>query len=213
MDPEIWSKMVVVPLSALRVRVAKYDLVLREAPLQATRAMHTILTSMLLFRCWHCNARFPTWHPAYDPTAVLDLELCKSGSSGLAVCDVQVAVWDDFPRMPGAVRVGAQASEPEVAEIHTGVCKSCQLDIEQQSNEQACLASADWNYVEQRVVPKMSYLNNMDPCWNFPHSELGELFASATVTEGMLIALEHMQVSFVTVRKTGLEKFRKNTIS
>ena len=33
MDPEILRKMVVVPLSALQVRVAKYDVVLREAPL------------------------------------------------------------------------------------------------------------------------------------------------------------------------------------
>ena len=39
------------------------------------------------------------------------------------------------------------------------------------------------------------------------------MFASATVTESMLIALEHMQVSFVTVAKTGLERFKKNTIS
>ena len=97
MDPEILSKMVVVPLSAVRARVAKYDVVLREAPLQATRAMHTILTRMLMFRCWHCNARFPTFHPAYDPTEALELELCRLGSSGLAACDVQVAVWDDFP--------------------------------------------------------------------------------------------------------------------
>ena len=51
MDPEILRKMVVVPLSALQVRVAKYDVVLREAPLQATRAMHMILTNMVMFRC------------------------------------------------------------------------------------------------------------------------------------------------------------------
>ena len=37
--------------------------------------------------------------------------------------------------------------------------------------------------------------------------------ANATVTESMLVALEHMQVSYVTVRKTGLERFKKNTIS
>ena len=39
LDPEILSEMIVVPLSALRVGVAKYDVVLREASLQAMRAI------------------------------------------------------------------------------------------------------------------------------------------------------------------------------
>jgi len=39
------------------------------------------------------------------------------------------------------------------------------------------------------------------------------LFASATVTEAMLVALDHMQVNFVTVSSTGLRKFRRNTLS
>ena len=33
------------------------------------------------------------------------------------------------------------------------------------------------------------------------------------MVESMLVALEHMQVNFVTVSRTGLRKFRKNTIS
>ena len=53
----------------------------------------------------------------------------------------------------------------------------------------------------------------MDPCYRFPDRELGELFAQATVTEARFIALEHMQMDFVTVSYTGLRKFRKNIIS
>ena len=54
----------------------------------------------------------------------------------------------------------------------------------------------------------------MDPVWNFPHEELARLFQSASLTESMFIALEHMQVNFVTASKrTRLNKFRKNVIS
>ena len=53
----------------------------------------------------------------------------------------------------------------------------------------------------------------MDPCWKFPYEEVGELFAHATVTEAMLVALEHMQVNWVTVGKSRLDKFFKNVIS
>ena len=36
----------------------------------------------------------------------------------------------------------------------------------------------------------------------FPHEELQELFDQASVVEAMLVAFEHMQVSFVSVTKT-----------
>ena len=52
----------------------------------------------------------------------------------------------------------------------------------------------------------------MDPCFRFPFDDLKDLFDSATMVESMLVALEHMQVNFVTVSRTGLRKFRKNTI-
>ena len=43
---------------------------------------------------------------------------------------------------------------------------------------------------------------------------LKSLFDNATLVESMLVALEHMQVSFVTLAwSTGLRKFRRNTIS
>ena len=53
----------------------------------------------------------------------------------------------------------------------------------------------------------------MDPCFHFPADDLQWLFDQATMVEAMLIALEHMQVNFVTVATTGLRKFRRNTLS
>ena len=55
--------------------------------------------------------------------------------------------------------------------------------------------------------------NHMDPVWSFPHLELQALFDSATVVEAMLVALDHMQVTYVTVKGSGLQKFKKNVIS
>ena len=52
----------------------------------------------------------------------------------------------------------------------------------------------------------------MDPCFRFPWDDLKDLFASATLVEAMLLALEHMQVNFVTI-SSGLTKFRRNTLS
>ena len=47
----------------------------------------------------------------------------------------------------------------------------------------------------------------------FPQDELAALFQAASLTEAMFVALEHMQVSFVTAQKTRRTKFRKNVIS
>jgi len=190
---------VLVPVDRLPLRVAKFDVVLREDALQATRAMHTVLSRMVMFWCKWCNESFPTFHPAYDPSdAGVNLELRRNGKAGVPTCSVEVASWDPetLPSFPES------EEQCVVAEQCRGVCLWCQRDMEQQEKEG----------VEQ-VVPRRSYLNHMDPCWKFPVEELGELFASATATEAMLIALEHMQVSYVTVSKTGLERFRKNTIS
>ncbi len=53
----------------------------------------------------------------------------------------------------------------------------------------------------------------MDPCFRFPWDDLKDLFDGATLVEAMLVALEHMQVNFVTVSSSGLRKFRRNTLS
>ena len=53
----------------------------------------------------------------------------------------------------------------------------------------------------------------MDPLFRFPLDDLKELFDGATMVEAMLVALEHMQINFVTVSRSGLRKFRRNVIS
>ena len=53
----------------------------------------------------------------------------------------------------------------------------------------------------------------MDPCFRIPVDDLQDLFDGATLVEAMLVALDHMQVNFVTVSSSGLRKFRRNTIS
>ena len=63
------------------------------------------------------------------------------------------------------------------------------------------------------IIPRRSFLNVMDPLHGFPYGKVQDLFDMATPTEAMLVALEHMQVNFCTVARTGLTKFRKNVIS
>ena len=63
------------------------------------------------------------------------------------------------------------------------------------------------------IVALRSAENSMDPCFRFPVDDLKDLFDGATMVEAMLVALEHMQVNFVTISKTGLRKFRRNTLS
>ena len=89
----------VVSLKHLPVRVAKYDVNLRDAPLRAVQAMHTILSRMVLFTCNECNERFPTFHPAYVPPPAIakKMEILKHGKDGVAGCSVEVASWDELP--------------------------------------------------------------------------------------------------------------------
>ena len=64
------------------------------------------------------------------------------------------------------------------------------------------------------LVGEFGERNHTDPVWNFPREELASLFQAASLTESMFVALEHMQVNFVTAsRTTRLMKFRKNVIS
>ena len=61
-------------------------------------------------------------------------------------------------------------------------------------------------------MAKRSHENHMDPCFRFPYEDLHDLFDGATMIESMLVALEHMQVHFVTCSSTGLRKFHRNVI-
>ncbi|MCP4092412.1 MAG: hypothetical protein GY747_03095, partial [Planctomycetes bacterium] len=116
-DSVLLDEFFVVPVSKMRRSAAKYEVQLREEPLQATRAIHTILTRMVVFHCDSCRERFPTFHPAFEPPESLGLDLLKSGRDGVAACSTAVASWNELPPPP-------DAPEPEllVATVHTGMC-------------------------------------------------------------------------------------------
>ena len=192
-----------IPVKKVRMRSAKYDVCLRESSLRAVQAMHTILTRMVMFSCNWCRERFPTFHPAFAPPPWLEkkMEILKKGRDGVAACNVEVASWDDVPAFPGE-----EDGDGLIASQHRGVCLRCQKDIDRQ------MAHAGADATVADVVPKWSFLNVMDPLYKFPF-EMQQLFDMATPTEAMLVALEHMQVSYTTVSWTGLSKFRRNVIS
>ena len=165
--------------------------------------MHTILSRMVMCSCQWCRERFPTFHLAFEPLEWLQksMEILKKGRTGVAACNVDVASWRELPAFP---EKGGE--DDAIAGECDGVCLRCQKDIDrQQQNETPESAPA-------AVVPKFSYLNTMDPNYQFPEHFL-ELFQMATTTEAMLVSLEHMQVHYATVGRTGLSKFRRNVIS
>ena len=158
--------------------------------------MYAILSHMVLFDCKVCKERFPAFHPAYRPPSRLfnEIEVLKRGATGVATCNTEVSSWDDVPEL----------QEELVAGCYGGTCLRCQLDMDKQLAVQGGDAS------NAAVVPRRSELNHMDPCFRFPVDDLKELFDGATVVEAMLVALEHMQVNFVTVAR-GLRKFRRSS--
>ena len=107
-----------VPLKKVPVRVAKYDVALRETPLRAAQAMHAILSRMVLFVCNDCRERFPTFHPAYVPPPSIadDMEVLKRGKDGVAACNVEVATWDELPPLD---------APDGVALCCSGTCRRC----------------------------------------------------------------------------------------
>ena len=141
--------------------------------------------------------------PANDPSERVDLQLLRRNNKNVAACSIEVATWDDVPPLR------ASPEELLVASQHEGICWACHVDIKNQILAQG----GD----EEGIVPKRSYLNGMNRMYGFPGGSAGEqlraLFASATVLEAMIVALEHMQVSFVLARRTRLPKFVKNVIS
>jgi len=190
----------VVPLKKLPVRVAKYDVRLREGSLRAVQAMHAILSRMVLFHCKECKERFPTFHPAYvpPPTVANEMEILKRGKTGVAACTVEVHRWDELPPLE---------APDGVATCCAGICVRCQKDMDD------CLKDQGGDPETAVIVALRSEDNHMDPCFRFPIDDLRDLFEGATLVESMLVALEHMQVNFVTVSWSGLRKFRRNTIS
>lgn len=186
----------VLPCRLLQPHVAKFDVAIRNEPLQAVRAMHAILGHMVLFRCDVCKEEFPTCHPAWSPPSDLDLHLLRRSHHGVAACNTEVHLWNIFP----------EEDHANVARLYTGRCRACQVDIEsQQAKMKACQD-------EGVIVPKRSHLNHMDPCFRFPEDDLRQLFDSAGLIESTLVALHHMQVNYITISKSRLHKFYKNVI-
>ena len=109
---------ILLPLKRFPLRVAKYDVRLRDASLRAVHAMHAILSRMVLFHCNECRERFPTFHPAFvpPPSVANQMELLRHGADGLAPCNVEVASWDQLPALE--VTDGA-------AECCYGTCLGC----------------------------------------------------------------------------------------
>jgi hypothetical protein len=195
-DPPLVMDMALLPFSCLRLRHAKYNVVLREAELWSVQAYHTILSRRLVFHCKVCNEIFPVCHPAYEAPDHIEMELLRGSKDDMGRAEVSVAEWDDLPDF----EVGAV-----IADLHVGTCLRCGKDMKQQLR--ACEVSGG------EIVPKFSHIHNMDPCWKFPMEELGDSFKSCSIVEACLVALEHMEVSYVTIYKSRLHKFRKNVIS
>ncbi len=95
------------------------------------------------------------------------------------------------------------------ASCHWGVCRACAVDIR---TEKARAGDGGGDIAS--VIPKRSFLNSMDPMYRFPRVDwLRELFRSLSLAEALLLALEHMQISYVTIASTGLAAFTRNVIS
>ena len=126
---KLYEECLVIPVNRLPLRGARYDVCLREEPLRAVHAMHTILSRMVMFNCKWCRERFPTFHPAYAPPRWLEkkMEILKKGRDGVAACDVSVASWDEVPLLPAA-----GSEEDAIASVHSGVCLKCHKDIVKQ---------------------------------------------------------------------------------
>ena len=85
------------------------------------------VSSMLLFDCNICNECFPTFHPAYDPTDKIDLQLMRRNNKRVAHCNTEVAAWEELPAMR------ASAEESLMARKHKGKCWACHVDMERQA--------------------------------------------------------------------------------
>eukprot|EP00959_Pyramimonas_sp_CCMP1952_P396703 8311958-Pyramimonas_sp.AAC.1 len=141
-----------------------------------------------------------------------------------------VASWAEFPPSPEAMAGGEAWKEGgcDFAGRFSGTCVRCQADMDSQlgAMERASRRAAEHGgeggdaaggggagaepAPASVIVALRSEENHMDPCFRFPWDDLQELFDAATVTEAMLLALEHMQVNYVTVAQSGLRKFRRN---
>ena len=68
---ELYEDCLIIPVNRLPLRGALFDVVLRETPLRAVHAMHTILSRMLMFECSWCRESFPIFHTAFQHTGII----------------------------------------------------------------------------------------------------------------------------------------------
>jgi len=122
----MFRELLVLPARRLPMRVAKYDVALREDALWAVLAHRTVLERLVHFTCNVCRESFPAFHPAYDPTGEVSLKLLAHGRGGVAACNMQVEVWDELPALK------AKDAELLLASQHTGECRACACDLRQQ---------------------------------------------------------------------------------
>lgn len=202
--PELLKVAVLYPIKLCQPRAPRFIVKLNLSVLAAVHAQHTMLTRMVLFHCRTCTERFPVFHPAFAPPEDLGMHLLKANpKTGCAPCNLRVGRWDDLPPLKES------ASELLLAKTYEGECLRCVVDMEHLVAKLGADARAE------DLLPKFGFLNGMDPVYTFPGNDrqLQYLFDSATVVEAMLVALDPMQVTYVTAKSSGLQKFKKNVIS
>ena len=125
------------------------------------------------------------------------MEVLRHCKDGVAVCNCEVSEWDELPPLQTGTSLAFQAS---------GRCLRCQKDIDEQVSH---------GLQSHQIVALRSEDNYMDPLFRFPTGpmdDLKRLFDYATLTEAMLVALDHMQVNFVTISSSGFRKSPRNTL-
>ena len=142
--------------------------------LRSTEAMHNLLSHPVRFDCIVCKERFAGFHSG-------------SGLSWFDSRSVRVGEWCLIPDF------GISGDPPSQ---YTGVCTFCRDDIDSEPVEQEGVEG------DACIIAKRSHLNHMDPCFRFAYDDLQALFDGATVIEGMLVALEHMQINVFSCSST-----------
>ena len=85
----------------------------------------------------------------------LDVDLLRRRQDGVAMCNTEVAHWDDFPLL--------EQSEAELvlAEQHSGMCRRCHVHLAQFRKQ------VGEHVDEADIVSKFSWRNHMDPVFMF----------------------------------------------
>ena len=124
-------------------------------------AYRTMLERMVLFDCTVCRELFPPFHPAYDPTERVELQLFRRGPRNVAALNLEVADWDEVPPLE------ATGEELLVASVYEGTCWACHMEIKGQMETPGSNADC--------VVPRRSHLNRMNPMYRFLSGGVGHV--------------------------------------